>query len=137
MSTAFYLMIGSGIVLIALLLLFKAESSSGKRLFLSSLRNKLDINLVRTSLYKKYWVSFKKTASIRLLLHFIVHHILGAVLFTVRAIEGKLNKLRRHNRLIAKSMSSKGHLHHIAKHREETALSVEEKEALKERSLND
>ena len=56
----------------------------------------------------------------------------------IRWIEGQLHGLRRRNKLVAKvANDSDNHLSHIAKHKEEVALSEEERQERRDRSLND
>lgn len=139
MFTALYLLIASSVTLIALFFFFKAESVKGKRLVLGPQREKLDMKL---SLYfrdKHHWRKHIGASSLRLFFHFVLHHIISATLFIIKSVEGNLNKLKRHNRLVAKSITSGGnsHLRSIAKHKVDVALSPEEKDARNERSLND
>ncbi len=137
MST--YIMIISGILLLSVYLLIKAENSKGSRIFLGSIRNKVDIKFAESS-YKHYLNKYNKSSSLRIAAHFIAHHTLGALLIVTKYSEEVLNKLRRQNRIIAKSVNSErqnNHLHHIAKHKQLSTLTPEEKTALKERSLND
>lgn len=139
MFTALYLMLASGLVLVVLFFLFKAESVRGKRFFLGSLRERLDMKL---SLYfkdKHQWRKHIGASSLRLFFHFVLHHIISATLFVINSVEDRLHRLKRHNRQVAKNITSLGHnhLHSIAKHKKDVALSPEEKEARNERSLND
>lgn len=139
MSTALYVLFASGLILIVLFFLFKAESARGKRFILGSARGALDMRL---SLYfkdKHHWRRHIGASSLRLFLHFVLHHMISGILFAIKSVEGRLSKLKRHNRLIAKKITSGGnsHLRSIAKHKEENALSPEEREARNERSLND
>lgn len=139
MPTAFYLMLASALILIALFFFFKAETIRGKRFILDSFRERLDMNL---SLYfrdKHQWRKHLGASSLRLFLHFILHHVISGTLFVIKSIEARLKKLKRHNRLVAKNITSNGnsHLRSIAKHKEDVALSPEERAARNERSLND
>ncbi|MEX0913277.1 MAG: hypothetical protein WDZ56_01970 [Candidatus Paceibacterota bacterium] len=139
MSIAFYLMLASGFLLITLFFLFKAESVKGRRVVLGSVRGALDLKLSEHFKDKYLWRKYIGASSFRLLFHFVLHHVISATLFIIKSVEDRLRKLKRHNRLIAKNISSTGssHLRSVAKHKEETALSPEEKEARNERSLND
>lgn len=139
MPTEFYLLITSGLILVILFFFFKAESVRGKRLIFGSFREKLDLKL---SLYfrdRHQWRRHLGTSSLRLFFHFLLHHIISAILFIIKSIEGFLKRLKYHNRIVAKKITSGGnnHLSSIAKHKEDVALSPEEKEARNERSLND
>lgn len=128
----------SGILVVALFLLNKAEAAKGQRIFLPSLRSKLDeAVLARTDSWNR-WKRYFGASSFRLFLHYLLHQGLGLALFVIRWIEGKLHGLRRRNKMVARvSSDSDNHLSHIAKHKEEVALSEEERQERKERSLND
>lgn len=140
MTTPMYIMLVSGLILLALFLFLKAENANGRRLVLSSSRNKLDLKFARYVAANNSWRRYIGTSSVRLFLHFVLHHILGIVLFIIKSVETRVHLLRRRNKIIAKGVSKStpdNHLHHISKHKEENALSAEEKEVLRERSLND
>lgn len=140
MTTPMYIMLASGLILLALFLFLKVENSNGKRLVLGQFRNRVDMKLARYAANNSSWRRYIGTSSLRLFLHFILHHILGIILFVTRSIESRVHLLRRRNRIIAKGVSNntaENHLHHITRHKEENALSDEEKEVLRERSLND
>lgn len=139
MFTALYLMLASGVILIALFFFLKAEAVKGKRLVLGSFRGKLDANLSTYFRDKHQWRKHLGTSSLRLFLHFVLHHIISATLFTIKSVEARLKKLKRHNRLVAKNITSgsNNHLRSIAKHKEDVALSPEERAVRNERSLND
>lgn len=139
MLTALYLMSASGLILIVLFFLFKAESTRGKRFILGSQREKLDMKL---SLYfkdKHQWRKHIGASSLRLLFHFVLHYIISGTLFVIKSVEERLRKLKSHNRQVAKSITAGGnsHLRSIAKHKKDVALSPLEKEARNEKSLND
>ena len=139
MLTALYLMSVSGLVLIVLFFLFKAESSRGKRFILGYLRERVDMKLALHLNEKHQWRKHLNASLLRLFFHFVLHHIISATLFVIKSVEERLHKLKRHNRQVAKNITSLGnnHLSSIAKHKEDVALSPEEKEARNERSLND
>lgn len=131
-------MTASGILIIALYLLNKAEAAKGQRLFLSPLRSRLDsLVLARTENWNR-WKRYVGASSFRLFLHYLLHQCLGLALFVIRWIEGKLSGLRRRNKMVARVTSDNdNHLSHIAKHKEEMALSEEEQRERKDRILND
>lgn len=138
MSTSIVVMAASGILITALYLLNKAETAKGQRLFLSSLRSRLDsIVIARTENWNQ-WKKYVGASSFRLFLHYLLHQGLGFALFVIRWIEGKLHGLRRRNKMVARVTSDNdNHLSHIAKHKEEVALSEEEQQERRERILND
>ena len=132
-------MAASGLLVAVLFFLHKAEAAKGRRVFLSSLRSRLDAwVLPRTEGWNR-WKKYVGASSFRLFLHYLLHQGLGLALFVIRWIETRLSRLRRRNKLVAKVAVSDtdNHLSHIARHKEEVALSEEEIRERKERSLND
>jgi hypothetical protein len=125
---------GSFITLLVLTFIYVVEDIRGKRVFLVSLRTKLDA-LLALALVKieKFMYSFTN-GFMRLMLHYGAHSILKRVLAVIRRLEAKVEDLVRRNRNIAKDIRSslrpKNHLDEIAQHKEEVALSEKEKEAL-------
>lgn len=138
MTLPLYLMLAFGLILIVLFFLFKVETVKGKRLILGSTRTAIDAKL---SLYFKdnhLWRKYIGGSSLQLLFHFLLHHTISGILFIIKSVEERLRKLKRHNRLIAKKITDGGsHLRTIAKHKEEVALTQDEKDVRNERSLND
>lgn len=133
-------MLGSGLLLLGLFLLFRSETATNKRLVFEGMRDRLDARILERAAKSGSWRQYVGASSLRLLLHFLLHQFLGAVLYIMKAVETRLNKLRNRNRLIAKSVSAvseDNHLSHIARHKEAVALSPEEKEALRSKSLLD
>ncbi len=129
----------SGLLLATLFFLYKAEAAKGQRLFLTGIRDRLDGFVQRRLEGWNRWKKYVGASSFRLFLHYLLHQGLGAALFIIRWIEGQLHGLRRRNKMVAKVAvsDSDNHLSHIAKHKEEMALTEEERKELKERSLND
>jgi hypothetical protein len=121
----------STIVLILLTIVYVIEDSKGHRVFLLSLRAKLDA-LFLFILRKLVAVrTFFTHGFMRILLHYGAHTILKRVLAALRRLEKRVEDLVRHNRKVAKDISaakSKNHLDAIAEHKEETALSESQKE---------
>ncbi len=139
MGISFYLMLGSGLGLIVLFLLFKAEAARGRRLFLGSFRDFLDLKLRRQHERWDAWKQYVGASSFRLFMHYVLHQLLGSILYLTRKLESGLSLLRKHNREIAKDVKntrSDNHLSHIAVHKANVALSEDEKRDLKHRSLH-
>lgn len=140
MPTAFYVMLLSGLLLLVALLLFRAESVKGRRLLLSKWRGAADVSLERRL---AAFVGVKKmigASSLRLFMHYLLHQVLGAGLWLARFMEAQLHRLRAKNKVVAKDLRSKNednHLHHIAEHKNSLNLTDEERERIKERSLED
>lgn len=134
------MLLAVSVLFVAGLALTVIEKNRGRRLVLSTARNSLDLMLIDQSERWSRWKQYFGASSFRLFLHYILHQLLGFFLYFVRKLEYALHRLRRHNRNVAeevKSTRSENHLSHIAAHKASTALSTEEKEALRERVLND
>ncbi|PIR85681.1 hypothetical protein COU14_03135 [Candidatus Kaiserbacteria bacterium CG10_big_fil_rev_8_21_14_0_10_44_10] len=139
MLISLYIMAVSGVLSLILFFIYKAEAAQGKRIFLVRFRQHLDSELLKRSASWIRWKKYFGASSLRLFLHYLLHQGLSASLFVINFLERRLNNLRRKNKIIAKVVSSdsENHLHHIAEHKKSTALSDEEKEDRKERSMND
>lgn len=123
--------------LVALALLtfvYVVEDIKGKRVFLLSLRVKLD-SLLLMLLRKFQQVAFSFTNGfMRLLLHYGAHSVLKRVLALIRKLEMKVEELVRHNRKVAKDISAvkvRNHLDAIADHKQEVALSETKKDEMR------
>lgn len=139
MSNVFYLMLVSGALLFVLVLLFRAESVSQRRYFLSGLRGRADHYLEKNTLSILRVKKVFGASSLRLFLHYALHQVLSAVLYVVRFIEERLHHLRLKNKVVAKVIKAKSednHLFHIARHKDATTLSAEEQDRIRERSLD-
>ena len=135
-----YVMVGSGILFLVFFLLFKAEESSNKRFFLGRLRANLDAKLEDHHRRGEAWRHYFGASSLRLFLHYLLHQFLSSLLFLVKKLEYVLNRLRSHNKNVAKDVKQvrgDGHLSHIAAHKASVALTDEEKAELRERKLHD
>lgn len=133
-------MIGSGVLLLGLYILLRSESSSGRRWILIGIRGKADQYIEQKLFRSDNARHYLHGASLRLFFHYLLHQVLSGTLFIVRFLERGLHRLRRQNKQIAKSVKSEKaetHLHRIAEHKEAVALSEEEKDVLRHRSLND
>lgn len=128
----------SGLLLFTFSFLFKVEEARGKRFLLSKFRGWLDAKVAGWQVHF-HDVSLRfGGGSLRVFFHFILHQLLGAILFIIRKVESGIHKLRVHNKVIAHfavNHEKEGHLRNIARHKEEMALSKEEKEYRKHRSL--
>lgn len=119
------------VALILLTFIYVVEDIQGKRIFLLKTRDKLDtffrwmLSKIDSALF------FFSNNFMRLLLHYGAHTILKRILFWLRTLEKRVEDLVRQNRKVAKDIrtaTSKNHLDEIAQHKEETALSVEQRE---------
>ena len=139
MLISLYIMAVSGVLSLILFFIYKAEAAKGKRIFLVNFRKYLDLQIEKRGQGWRVWKKYFGASSFRLFLHYLLHQGLSASLFVINFLERRLNNLRHKNKIIAKVVSSdsENHLHHIAEHKKSTALSDEEKEDRKERSMND
>ncbi len=132
-------MLISGFLSLAFFLLFSLEAKAGHRFLLVKARGFADRKLLTVQTKMSSKLGHVKSFNLRTVMHYVLHQLLGAVLFINKLIERYINVLRHHNRQIArraKSLSGDGHLAAIATHREDTALSEEEKEIRRENSLH-
>ncbi len=138
MPAAFYVMLASGLALLLVSLLFRSEERSGRRFILGGLRERADAYIERSAVS---FLGVKKVmggSSLRLFLHYVLHQILGAVLFIINFVEDRLHRLRAKNKVVAKDIRAKSddsHLARVAEHKSAVSLSPEEKERIREQSL--
>jgi len=114
---------------------YVVEDNKGKRIFLLGLRTKLD-RFLTLILQKIERIMFSFTNGfMRLLLHYGAHSVLKRVLALIRRLETKVEELVRQNRKVAKdiggSIKPKTHLGAIAEHKEEMALTSQQKEDMR------
>ena len=138
MPAAFYVMLASGLALLLVSLLFRSEQRSGRRFILSGLRERADAYIERSA---TSFLGVKKVmgaSSFRLFLHYVLHQILSAVLFIINFVEDRLHRLRAKNKVVAKDIRAKNddsHLSRIAEYKTAVSLSPEERERIREESL--
>lgn len=132
-------MLVSGFLSLAFFLLFSLEAKAGHRFLLVRARAFADRKLLAVQTRMSSKLGHVKSFNLRTVMHYVLHQVLGAVLFLNKLIEKYINFLRHHNRQIArraKSLNGDGHLAAIATHKEDTALSDEEKSVRREHSLH-
>lgn len=100
-------MLGSGLGLLGMVLLFRAEDVGGRRFALRGWRDRADLYLERHSGLFKKLKRFFGTSSLRLLLHYVLHQILSLVLFIIGFLEDRLHRLRMKNKVVAKVIRAK------------------------------
>lgn len=131
MVIALTYVVGSVAILTLLTFVYVIEDIQGKRVFLTSLRLKLDGVAVFILTKLSAVISFFTNGFVRLLLHYGAHSVLKRILNFIRKLEKKVEDLVRQNKMVAKRIGSnkkRNHLDEIAEHKEETALSEKEKE---------
>lgn len=134
MSTTFYVMLVSGALLFSFVLLFRTETVSQQRFFLSHLRGRADRYLETHAISFLRMKRLFGASSLRLFMHYVLHQVLSVVLYVVRFTESRLQRLRLKNKVVAKVIKSKNensHLFHLKKHRETNPLSLEEQDRIK------
>lgn len=126
---------GSFITLVLLTVVYAIEDVKGRRIFLASLREKIDALLISLSLQISSWFFSFGHGFMRLLFHYGAHSILKRVLATLQGLEFKVEDLVRKNRKIARDIRDRkrSHLTDIATHKETVSLTSEQKVELKSR----
>lgn len=122
---------GSVVVLVLLTGIYTLEDIRNRRIVLVRLRESFDIILQRIAVKLGNGKSFFTHGFMRLMLHYGAHTILKRLLTTLRRMESRVEELVRKNRRVAKDIRAakvKNHLDEIAQHKQEVALSEEEKE---------
>lgn len=119
--------------LLVLTFLYVLEDIHGGRVFLVRARTKLDELLVRMRITIETWFALFVAGFMRLLFHYGAHSILKRILATIQRLEGAVEELVRKNRKVARDIRTrtKNHLDAIAQHKEDVALSPEEKEKMR------
>ena len=139
MLTALSIFGGSVVVLALLIVVYSIEDSKGERVFLRSFREMLDRGLIGLVFLARSGVTFFTHSFMRLLLHYGLHTILSRILNALRDMEKKVEELVRKNKRVAKAIqaakSSRSHLHQVREHKEEVALSEEDKERLRSKNI--
>ncbi len=138
MTISLWVFLLSALALLLFVILFNLESKKGQRIFLSRFRSYFDDLIIKSKLWQvKTGVHFS-SGSVRILLHFVLHKLLNVILNLLRYFETALSHLQRRNRNLAKAVrvaEEKTHLDLIAEHKDSVALSPEDKELLKRRSI--
>jgi hypothetical protein len=128
----------SGLALLMLALLFKAEHSRGQRFF-GSLRSHLDFWLLKVrhvfNVRLRNWSRY----FIRQIIHYFLHTVLTGAIVALDTIEERLKNIARSNRVLAKKSdkerSQMNKLEEVALHKLEVALTDEEKRIRRRQSL--
>jgi hypothetical protein len=121
-------------ILLLLIFLYTAEDVRGRRILLSGVRSFFDRVLLGALAGLRRMVDAFNNSFMRLLLHYGVHSILKRILAALRHFEKRIEDLVRRNRTIArrirasKEKGQRTHLDEIASHKEEVALTKEERE---------
>lgn len=133
---------GSTLVLILLLALIRKERSQNRRFFASTLRNKLDLLVIKISnWFGKKYAHFIKYV-VQLHWYYSLHSFLKAVLKIIVTFYTYFENIFEDNRKKAKklriekkNLSQDNHLQQMADHKEDTSLTSAQKKKLSEREL--
>ncbi len=136
MQTELIILSISTITLILCIGVFRVEDSrGGKRIFLGRIRSGFD-TAVAVALQKLTQVdTYLGRGIARLTLHYAAHGILQRLLAWVTATQNKVEYLLKRNKQVVREIrttdAKKTHLDALKEHKEETALSEQEKRKLK------
>jgi hypothetical protein len=131
MSLPLYLLIGSATTLVIMTGVFRLEDTRGRLVVFPRLRTGLTHVLAALMARVAGWHPYLGRGFFRLLMHYFMHSFLRRTLNFVRRLEGKIERLMRQNRQVAKAIDAEkrqSHLTAIAEHKLETALSEREKQ---------
>ena len=138
MSTELMGLVISATTATVLALLFRFEQSRGMR-FLAPARVWFDRLISRFEMLYEAFTATVFRDVFRQSIHYFFHTILSVVLKWMYALEGRIQKLLRSNRMLAKKMrtgtTERNKLHEIADHKASVALTEEEKRKHREESL--
>lgn len=121
---------GSAVAIALLIMLFRAEERSGKRIIFPRIRGFFDTALQYAGMQLERFCSYLGTGVFRAVFHYFVHGLLSRIIKLLGRLETYLARLQLRNKRIATGVRSnhkKTHLDEIATHKEETSLSAEEK----------
>jgi hypothetical protein len=128
----------SGTLLVAFSVLVRAEAARGKRILLSGLRERLDRAVLRTAPFLRATRRHLGTGSVRVIFHYVAHGVIARLVRMSERASAYLARLERRNRKLARTIRERetpSHFSVIAEHKATVALSDEEREDLKRRSL--
>ena len=133
-----YIVLGSGVLLLLVSVLFSVEERRGRRIVLSRVRTWLDERTERTAARFDRMRHYVGTGSFRAMFHYVLHGVISRLGHASERASSYFRRLERHNRKMARQVrdvQKKSHLDLIAEHKVTTALSEKEREELKQRSL--
>lgn len=130
-----YVLGGSFGVLLALTLLYRAEQKHQTRLLLTGVRNALDRVVVWVQSFFAQVFTKLGAGAVRASLHYIVHHVLEGIIALLKRLQRRLFRAYERSKWqhsnVRDDVEPEGHLHEIAKHKGETALTEAEKRKLR------
>ncbi len=138
MNVSLLIFLVSAFLLLFFIVLLRMEERRGRRLLLGGARGWLDQKVLALNYFFSHISISWGSGALRVTFHFLMHEVLGGIVSALRALEYKVTHLQRQNRNIVKSFSAqkeKGHLHLIAEHKQNTALSEDQKKELKVKAI--
>lgn len=138
MITAAITAAASGGLLLLFLGLLRMESSRGGRLILSRVRAALDQQVLRLSHFMRRLSVQLGTGAVRIAFLHAVQFVIERLLGWTEAVGMRLYRMRERNRKVvrkARRSQEKTYLDVLAEHQAESALSENEREELKRRSI--
>lgn len=131
MQAGLIVMAVSGVSLLALIGLFRAEEKRGERVFLSSVRDMFDQAVLYVGDKISFVTRFISVHVIRMSVHYVIHAVLGGIIAFLHKAQEKLSHLQLRNRYIVKAVNQsrkiESHLEQLHQHKEETTLTEKEK----------
>lgn len=125
-------------VLLLLVIFFRFEDKRGRRVVLSGVRNSIDDAVLLSSNAIGSFFETIGSRGTRIVMHFIIHNVLKTILRLLEKSESGITRLLHSNRRkahVIRESTARTHLHEIADHKVETALTDEEKRKKKTESL--
>lgn len=138
MNVTLVILAVSGSLLLFFAVLFHIESVRGNRLLLNGVRVWLDEQVHRIHFLLTHMTIHFGSGSVRMAFHFVAHKLLAILLWVLHSLESSLAQIQKRNRAVARSVrreQEKTHLDLIAEHKESSALSDDDKQKLKDKSI--
>ena len=128
----------SGSLLLFFAVLFHIESTRGKRLLMPGARSWLDVQVRKIHFFLTHLTIHFGSGSIRIAFHFVAHKFLGILLWLLHTLESFFAQIQKRNRAVARIVrkeQEKTHLDLLAEHQESNVLTDEDKQKLKDKSI--
>ncbi len=135
--------ISIGVFLLVLIVIYR-EQKRGRRFFAARLRGWLDVKVATLEHgVERSWRHFVKYI-VQLNWYYSIHSVLKAILKTIQVFYFSFEKIFERNRMRAKKLRAErrqinelNHLHQMAEHKEETALTDSQKQKLRHKKLEE
>lgn len=137
---ALYIALGSGALLTLFCFLVRVEANAGRRIVLPGLRAALDRVVLRGGRFFSEFHPHVGSGAMRIMFHAGMQRMLNWLLAGNAAMRERLERWRKRNRALARSVREareKSHLDLIAEHQAEQALDDDERAARKRRAIGE